>query len=67
MGALLEKFRQNVAKNKDPRMREEGDMDVLYSTGFPCFDFINRAESLSKIIATVVVPRGDCNGCMYKT
>lgn len=44
MGALLEKFRQNVAKNKDPRMREEGDMDVLYSTGFPCFDFINGCK-----------------------
>lgn len=44
MGILLDKFRATVAKNKDPRMREEGDMDVLYSTGFPCFDFINGCK-----------------------
>lgn len=44
MGILLDKFRETVAKNKDPRMREEGDMDVLYSTGFPCFDFINGCK-----------------------
>lgn len=41
MGALLDKFRETVAKNKDPRMRDESSMEVLYPTGFPCFDFIN--------------------------
>lgn len=44
MGILLDKFRQTVSKNKDPRMKDEGSMEVLYSTGFPCFDFINGCK-----------------------
>ena len=44
MGILLNRFREIVAKDKDPRMKSEGEFDVLYSTGFPCFDFINGCK-----------------------
>lgn len=44
MGLLLDQVREKVAKHKDPRMRNEGTFDVLYPTGFPCFDFINGCK-----------------------
>lgn len=44
MGTLMTKFRETVAKHKDPRMKSEGEFDVLYPTGFPSFDFINGTK-----------------------
>lgn len=44
MGTLLNRFREVVAKSKDPRMKSEGEFNVLYPTGFPCFDFINGCK-----------------------
>lgn len=40
MGLLADRFREVMAKTKDPRM-EEGKFDVMYPTGFLPFDFAN--------------------------
>lgn len=40
MGILSERFREQMLKTKDPRMKE-GDFDVMYPTGFFPFDFAN--------------------------
>lgn len=44
MGTLLSNFRDVVSKHKDPRMKSDGDSDVLYSSGFPVFDFRNGTK-----------------------
>lgn len=42
MGSLLaERFREEVAKCKDARMKSEAELDVGYPTGFLGFDFMN--------------------------
>lgn len=39
--ALVESFRKEVSKSKDPRMKRESEFDVAYSTGYLAFDFMN--------------------------
>lgn len=40
-GILSQRFRETVAKHKDPRMKDESESSVAYSTGFLNFDFMN--------------------------
>ena len=40
MGLLAKRFREEMRKSKDPRMKEAVS-DVLYSTGFLPFDYLN--------------------------
>ena len=41
MSLLVNMFREQVAKMKDPRMKDESGTSVGYSTGFLSFDFRN--------------------------
>lgn len=41
MSLLASRFRQEVAKNKDYRMKNEVEQDIAYPTGFLAFDFLN--------------------------
>lgn len=41
MSILIERFREETSKNKDPRMNKEMERDVGYPTGFLAFDFMN--------------------------
>lgn len=41
MSILIERFREETSKNKDPRMKKEIERDVAYPTGFLAFDFMN--------------------------
>lgn len=40
---LASRFRSQVSKSKDSRMRDEASIDVCYPTGFLNFDFLNGA------------------------
>lgn len=40
-GVLSQRFRETVAKHKDPRMKDESESSIAYSTGFLNFDFMN--------------------------
>lgn len=41
MSTLATRFREEVAKSKDPRMKNEMESDVAYPTGYLAFDFLN--------------------------
>ena len=47
MSFLVDRFRAQMAKSKDPRM-EEAVADVLYPTGFLPFDFLNGYKARVK-------------------
>lgn len=55
MGLLASRFREEVSKSKDFRMKNEAEFDVGYSTGFLNFDFQNGA------IVHVQSPDGSMN------
>ena len=41
MSLLASRFREEVSKNKDFRMKNEVEVDVAYPSGFLSFDFLN--------------------------
>ena len=41
---LVQSFREEAKKNKDPRMSIEAEFDVAYPTGFLGFDFTNGVK-----------------------
>lgn len=41
MSLLIKRFREEVSKSKDERMKNEVELDVSYPTGFLGFDFMN--------------------------
>ena len=42
--ALVDSFRGEMAKSKDPTMMNESQFDVGYPTGYLAFDFINGTK-----------------------
>ena len=44
ISALVDAFRVEMSKNKDPRMSAEREFDVAYPTGFLGFDFTNGVK-----------------------
>ena len=41
MSILMERFREEISKSKDIKMKNEVERDVAYPTGFLGFDFMN--------------------------
>lgn len=44
MPTMVQMYREKVAKHKDPRMRNEGEFNVQYPSGFLTLDFANGCK-----------------------